>query len=249
VLKRTDSPPDSGRALTTLDFPLFPQGGAPELPAVPILAETLLLLELKLQELAVDLGEISQIVLADPGAVLQVLRLAGREAEFEENSFQRIEDYISGLGVRACVEAAASQRIVRGRQDAIAEVWEYSREVAQHCRQIAEHLPELNPDEAYLVGLLHRLGSLPELLGWSWPSSSVPDNAWVGLTLAKSWLLPSCVVEFFNEMCAPGAAGVWPAIVNAAHQLVQYPLEWRPSAPLRRPPASNPVVMISRLAP
>jgi HDOD domain len=251
VLKRTDSSSYPGRDLTTLDFPPFPHGFAPELPAVPILAETLLLLEIKAQELAVDLGEITQIVLSDPGAALQVLRLAGRDAEFAEGGPRRIEDYISGLGVRACVEAASSQRIVRGRQDAIAEVWEYSRDVAQSCRQIAEQLPDVNPDEAYLVGLLHRLGSLPELLGWNWPPCTIPDSAWVGLTLANSWRLPPCVVEFFRERCAPGDAVVWPNLVNAAHQSVRRaPLEWRSSArPRRRPPASNPVVAISRLAP
>ena len=48
-------------------------------PAIPIMQETLLLLDLAAQESSVDLREMSQLVLDDLGATLQILRLAGRE--------------------------------------------------------------------------------------------------------------------------------------------------------------------------
>ncbi len=50
-----------------------------EFPDVPVLSETLLLMELKIRDRAVDLTEISHLVLSDLGAVLQIMRLAGRE--------------------------------------------------------------------------------------------------------------------------------------------------------------------------
>jgi len=79
-------------------------GAAPD-PAIPIMQETLLLLDLAVQESSVDLREISQLVLDDLGATLQILRLAGREYANSHDRPLRIEDCISALGVNACMQA------------------------------------------------------------------------------------------------------------------------------------------------
>ena len=57
----------------------FLQADNDPLPAVPVMPETLLLLDLVAQEPTVDLRGMSQLVLDDMGATLQILRLAGRE--------------------------------------------------------------------------------------------------------------------------------------------------------------------------
>jgi hypothetical protein len=57
---------------------LQPTYVAPD-PAIPIMQETLLLLDLVVQEPSVDLREMSKLVLDDLGATLQILRLAGSE--------------------------------------------------------------------------------------------------------------------------------------------------------------------------
>ena len=56
--------------------------------------ETLLLMDLGALEKPVDLEEITQVVLSDPGATIQVLRLAGRERALGEEREARIEDCI-----------------------------------------------------------------------------------------------------------------------------------------------------------
>ena len=158
----------------------------------------------------------SQVVLADVGATLQILRLAGREYGMAEDRPVRVEDCISDLGLRACLKVVSAQTITRhGRQNELAAFWEHSREVASHAKLIAEELPEIDPHEAYLAGLLHGIGSLPALLGWK--DSGVADPALTGVRLAKRLPLPTCITELCNEMQLPEYASGWSGIVRKAH--------------------------------
>ena len=95
----------SPRSLVQLDL-------VRDFPDAPVLSETLLLMELKIRDRAVDLREISQLVLSDVGAVLQIMRLAGREDGSAENRPTRIEDCISGLGLQVCLEAMSRQPVL-----------------------------------------------------------------------------------------------------------------------------------------
>jgi hypothetical protein len=188
-----------------------------DLPGIPILPKTLLLLDLMVQEPCVDLREMSQLVLSDLGAALQILRLAGREYGNAEGRPIRIEDCISELGLEACLKAVSAQTFARdGRQHAIAEFWDHSREIAQHSRLVADEMLDGYPEEAYLAGLLHAIGLLPELLGWS--ESGEADAALVGLRFATRWSLPACVTEFFREVHFTGYPALWSGIVREAHQ-------------------------------
>ncbi len=191
-----------------------------DLPGVPAMPETLLAMELQLQERSVDLGEISAMILEDAGATLQILRLAGREYGDSEDRPVRIEDCISDFGLRACLRAAASGAPVGGhRHRAFAGFREHSREIAQLCGLLAAEMPEFaNPHEAYLVGLLHEIGALPVLLGWD--RSDLPANRGLAaLRMAEQWSLPSFLKDFFCEAPMPGCDAHLSKIVLAAHQL------------------------------
>ena len=188
-----------------------------DLPDIPVLSKTLLLLDLMVQEPCVDLHQMSQLVLADLGATLQILRLAGREYGTTEDRPNRIEDCISDLGLDACLQAVSAQMVPRdSRQHAIAEFWAHSREIAQHAKRLAEETPRVNPEEAYLASLLHAIGLLPALLGWR--ESGEADSALAGLRLATRWSLPHYVTEFFREMHFTGYPIWWSKIVRKAHQ-------------------------------
>jgi hypothetical protein len=187
-----------------------------DLPDTPVMPETLLLLDLMVQETCVDLRRMSQLVLADVGATLQILRLAGRHYGMAEDRPNRVEDCISDLGLRACLKAVSAQTISRhGRQNEVAAFWEHSRDVASHAKLVAQDMQEIDPEEAYLAGLLHAIGSLPALLGWK--DASVADPALAGVRLAKRWSLPTCVTELCNEMQLPGYPSGWSGIVREAH--------------------------------
>jgi HDOD domain len=191
-----------------------------ELPDVPVLSETLLLMELKSRDRAVDLTEISQLVLGDLGAVLQIMRSAGREDSSAESRPTRIEDCISGLGLQACIEAMSRQTIKRrNRPAAIVETWAHAQTVAENCRSLAEQdVISANPDEAFLVGLFHTIGSLPEVLGWEWTNAISSDPDLAGLQMAEAWSLPQCVVEYFTELRSLPKPGRWRDIVHRAHR-------------------------------
>jgi hypothetical protein len=194
---------------------------ADDLPSVPVLPETLLSMELQLRENSVDLRSFSEAVLGDLGATIQILRLAALEYGAEDCPL-RIEDCISAFGPSACLEAAASGTLVRGvAQRADYEFWTHSREIARSFRRVAEEMPGIvNPDQAYIAGLLHAMGALPSVLGWHWHGIA-GSRTLSALKLAEQWRFPGYVKDFFCEALIPGFNPHWTEILSAAHRLVK----------------------------
>jgi len=189
------------------------------LPEIPVMPETLLRMELGMHEYAVDLGAMSQLVLGDLGATLQILRLAARECGAGDAHPARMEDCISGLGLQSCLKAAARERVRSDvRYSTVFETWAHAREIALACKTLAREQGMVSPDEAYLVGLCHGIGSLPELLGWERPGYGGNSWASVGRRLAERWSLPNCVSKFFSEMRMERGEGRWSYLVREAHQ-------------------------------
>jgi hypothetical protein len=195
-----------------------PSGDSPDVPVMP---ETLLLLELNAQACSVDLREMTQVVLGDPGATIQILREGGRECSFGEEPPNRIEDCISALGVRTCIEAVSRRIVSRAmNKPAIMRAWSHSRKIAETCKLIAEEASQnIDPDEAYLTGLLHELGTLPAILDWAPALAVSSDPVLTGLRLAEEWFLPQCVVEYFSEPGHQRGVGRWTGIVQCAHEI------------------------------
>jgi len=187
---------------------------APNLPSVPVLPETLLTLDLMAQQRSVNLSAIARLVLADVGATVQILRLAGREYGSSEDRPQRVEDCISDFGLNRCIDSMSAPTVARSNQ-AMIEFWFHSKEIAENARKLADVTPRVNPQEAYLAGLLHGIGMLPGLLGWKQSVSG--DGPLAGLMLARKWCLPRCVNEFFSQMQTPGYPTGWPEMVRKAH--------------------------------
>jgi HDOD domain len=192
---------------------------ADNLPDVPVLPETLLAMELQLRHSPVDLGEFSQVVLHDVGATLQILRLACREYDAAENHLLRIEDCICDFGPAACFQAVAKGSVVRSHQRrAVAAIWTHAREIADNAKHLAEEISSaITPDQAYIAGLLHSMGSLPAALAWRWSEAS-HDTVHTGWKLAERWAFPGYLRDFFCEMIMPGYCPQWSEIMAAAHR-------------------------------
>ena len=190
------------------------------LPDVPVLSETLLLMELKIRERVVDLREVSNLVLSDLGATIQIMRMSASEDYSADCRITRIEDCISGLGLQACFDAMSRRPLKRTAREAkVVEAWLHARNTAENARFLAEdEYPNIHPDEAYLVGLLHALGTLPTVLGWSRMRVLPSDPTLSGLQMAEAWSFPHCVSEYFSGLRAPKSANRWTQIVGLAHQ-------------------------------
>jgi HD-like signal output (HDOD) protein len=190
------------------------------LPEIPVLPETVLLMELCTRGRSVDLMEMSNLVLRDPGATLQIMRQAGRGGPLEDERFNRIEDYISALGVEACMEAVSRRTIGRSMdKPAILESWSHARVIAEECRLLAAEMPsKTNPDEAYLTGILHELGSFPMTLNWDRGSLKMGNPELAGFRLAQTWRLPRCVREYFSGLQDIANANQWTELVQCAHE-------------------------------
>ena len=192
---------------------------AEELPDIPAMPETLLAMELQLQERSVDLSEISALILDDIGATLQILRLASGEYGQEDRP-ARIEDCISALGLRACLRAASNAAPMKGSgHRALAQFRAHSCEIAHLCRLLAEEMPELAaPQEAYLTGLLHDMGALPAVLGWN--RSDLPANRTLAaMRMAEQWSLPTFLKDFFRHVSLPESR--LSKLVSMAHRLAE----------------------------
>jgi hypothetical protein len=188
--------------------------------------ETLLLMELETQEFCIDLSALSKLVLSDLGATLQVLRLAGREYGNAEGRPVRVEDCIADLGIQACMDAMSAHFLPRDlRSQAVTALWRHSRAIALHSQYLAEQTVDVDPDQAYLVGLCHSIGSLPDVLGVDGTTSRQSDLMRAGFELATEWSLPSCVVGYFSDLQKGGARYALPGIVQAAHRSAGAPTD------------------------
>jgi hypothetical protein len=218
---------------------LAPASFPKHVPAIPVLPVTLLQLDLLRQQRSPDLSEVKQLILSDVGATLQILRVAGRELECVHECFPRLEDCICALGVEACAMTISAQVLPsNGSQPDVMQFWSHSRSVAQYCRMIAENTSAIGPDEAYLVGLLHDIGSLPGLLGWT--GAGVLDRSAAGLGLAQHCFVPACVMEYFKDLHLGNGATVWSNTVRMAHVSAADPSWYVPVRPTAGTPASTP---------
>jgi hypothetical protein len=222
--------PGKGTVLTDIDskiLPFRPQSHlplqrqsafSPETTSIPATPATLLQLNLLMQQRWVKLSDLRQVVTADLGATLEIFRVAGREFDSFDlrQRPQRIEDCISALGVEECGGAIAAMPLPgNGSYPGIMEFWEHSRSIAQYCRMIAENSPDICPDQAYIVGLLHGIGSLPALLGWN--GAGVLTGSMAGLRVAQQCSVPDCVVDYFSDVDLARKTCVWPDLVRMAH--------------------------------
>jgi hypothetical protein len=184
-------------------------------------------MELILCERSVDLAQVSQLVLSDIGATLQILRQAEQENAMGGGRPGRVEDCISGLGLDRCFEAMTKCLITRSTHSAsVYSAWYRAREIAVASRFVAEELAmNVASEDAYLVGLLHGMGNLPEILEWNWTSQFGGNSDLAGLRIAETWRLPHCIVEYFLDRMAGKTQTQWTTIVDRALKL----LESRPS--------------------
>lgn len=164
----------------------------------------------------IDLRAITEVILGDAGATLQLLRVIGEEFGYEEHRPTRIGHCIASLNHERWYDAVCGSVIDR-HHTPVSDAWQQFLRCAQRTRQVALRLDEFSAEEAYLVGLLHQMGKLPQLLGWEPVATySCADEKAVGLMLAQYWRLPLYLIEAMRQQ-QEGQAGLrWNVLLRTA---------------------------------
>ena len=191
---------------------------ADPLPDVPIMLATRLQLELLLQEPVLDLRAVSEVILEDLGATLQILRLVGEEYAVEQERPIRIEDCIASLNAETWFEVVSRATLVQNSR--VLRAWQHARRIGQLAEQLAGQEDGLRPGEGQLVGLLHEVGKLPQLLGWQTDAEDREDRA-LGALLAEHWHLPGCVLAATREQGQSEVPSLWSGLLQTAHARAQ----------------------------
>jgi HD-like signal output (HDOD) protein len=187
---------------------------ADTLPNVPTMVATRLQLELLFQESLIDLGAVTEVILSDPGATLQILRLIGEEYPQEEDRPTRIEDCIASLNMARCYDVVCASTIPHN--SGVLEQWQHFRRVAQCAKELAKCVEGFSPEEAYLVGLLYEVGKLPRLLGWKSAGDSSNECRALALMLADYWHLPAYLLGAIRERQEAVTLSKWGEILQMA---------------------------------
>lgn len=187
------------------------------LPRIPTMIATRLHLELLLQDSSIDLRAVTQVILSDVGATLEVFRAIGQEYPNAEDRPTRIEDCIVSLSTQRWYSAVCASGVLHNGP--LMAEWQQCRGVAQCARELARHIHGILPEEAYLVGLLYRLGHFPKLLGWNEGMASSGENRALGVMLADYWHLPEFVIAAIGEVQDADTSSRWTDLLQTAQEL------------------------------
>ena len=201
------------------------------LDEVPVMSSTVLGLDMILQEPYIDLRIVSDFILSDVGATIQILRLIGREYDFAADRPSRIGDCIASLDVNAWYGAVSARTFPCDRDhETTTAVWKHCRLVAQYSQLVAESIEHIAPEDAYLVGLLHGVGAIPTALGWS-------NSDRAGKAARALWemeeVLPLFVHAALRNLNGSSSSSPWRFILTAAHELAS---SGRSGLPIRSMP-------------
>ncbi len=176
--------------------PIFSLPGEAEFPSPPALTHSLFHLELRLSDSLCDLQAITRIIRNDVGLTAQLLRLAARTIEASPSKISAVSEIVVDAGVQNVAALVAHTRSLPDRLTRHAggntaeRFWMHARLTALIAEELAGQSSKVVQEEAYLAGLLFRLGDLPSVLGWEATGSTAANSREIGVRMAKAWGFP-----------------------------------------------------------
>jgi HD-like signal output (HDOD) protein len=141
-----------------------------ELPSLP---EVVLKIRSTLADENVSVSEIARVLGTDPALAARILRVANSAMFYRGNRpITSLNAAVSQLGqkmVRNVALSFAAQQVFigygsRSVRELVSAIWQHSVHTAVIAHMLARARTKLNPDEAFLAGLLHEVGKLYVLL-------------------------------------------------------------------------------------
>jgi putative nucleotidyltransferase with HDIG domain len=209
TLSLAELPPWLQNALTALDRRV--EEGSLAVPLLPEAAATLLLMT---EDENADLDRLTDVVRSDPTMAAQLLRIANSPLFVSRYPIASLRVALSRLGMFQVRQIAllivCDTKVfrVRGWEQALRALFAHSVLVALFAQEIAKKA-RMNPDEAFLAGLLHDVGipTLVQALVEIEPRVASfrdvagllallhPRHAEIGARLAAAWAMPPRLIE------------------------------------------------------
>jgi HD-like signal output (HDOD) protein len=136
---------------------------------LPSLPEVALKIRKALADENVSLVEIARLIGSDPALAARILKTANSALFYRGSKpITSVHSAVSQLGhrmVRNVALSFAAQQVFIGYgsqqlRNYLAQIWQHSVHVAALAHMLARVRTKLNPDEAFLAGLLHEVGKL-----------------------------------------------------------------------------------------
>jgi HD-like signal output (HDOD) protein len=141
--------------------------------ALPSLPEVALKIRRALADENVSVSEIVRLLGADPALAARILKVANSAMFYRgSQAITSLHNAVAQLGykmVRNVALSFAAQQVFIGYgsrelRDHVSRVWQHSVQAAALAHMLARVRSAVNPDEAFLAGLLHEVGKLYVLM-------------------------------------------------------------------------------------
>jgi HDOD domain len=204
-------------------------------PAIPVMPATMAQLDLLLGQAVLELDAITESILGDPGATLQLLRVTARSRDGADCSFSQVSDsvvHLGRMGLRRALPLLLPSAPA-GRNRAAWQLWRRAQITAELSRLLASRSTAVSPDQARMAGLLHEVGRLPMILGWRAGGINLEDSTAVRCAMEREWNIPpgetSALLPEQKPAIRPSAIGEIVAaaakIANAVSDVQPGPLQ------------------------
>jgi HD-like signal output (HDOD) protein len=196
--------------------------------ALPVMPELAVRLMRTLEREDTTLTEVAALIEHDPSLAVKVLRVANSAAVGAQREVASLRDAANLIGMRHLRElslaACVTNLFPKDGQFDRARFWRHGVATAGHAKVLAG-LCDINPDTAYMAGLVMRIGRVlmlqvePEIVARCDDLNDAPDSLigheieWLGCShlevsaaLAKRWNFPKDIVDALTAARDPLAA-------------------------------------------
>jgi putative nucleotidyltransferase with HDIG domain len=212
-----------------------------EIPTLPTIYQQLFQM---LQDPNVEVSEIAEVISKDQSLAAKVLHLVNSAFYAKNEKINTISRAVVILGFQAVRTATLATGVFdyfegenEKEEESLAQYWKHSIAVASICQVIARETGKAQPEEAFVIGLLHDTGKLvmknyfpqdfQEVIetlknnptSWYEAERSLfrVDHAIIGKAIFRSWKFPENVIEAIQLHHNPSPKCSNPELVALVH--------------------------------
>ena len=137
---------------------------------LPTLPEVALRVRDVAEDIETSIPDLSRIIIQDAALSARIIKVANSPLVRVSKDVSDVNTAVSRLGINFTSNLAlglAMEQMFQATSDIIDKrmraLWSQSTEVASICHVLAAHFTRLEPDQAMLGGLVHKIGALPVL--------------------------------------------------------------------------------------